>query len=145
MSVYKIPKVKIRMVRERAQITLQDSNDASGAVRHLCCENPSMESFCVLYINGRNQLIAGRLVAMGGASSLSVRAREIFQGACDMGAGGIILGHNHPSGSVNPSQEDREMTNILKKAGEILGIPVVDHVIVTECGKKYSFMDHHEL
>jgi DNA repair protein RadC len=138
---YTIPQVKITMVREAATIQLRSPTDAQAAVRHLCCENPSTESLCVLYLDGRSRLLSGRVVAMGGASSLSIKAREVFQGACDVGASGIIIGHNHPSGDPKPSPEDKAMTKHLVDAGEVLGISVLDHIIVTDCGRSYSFLE----
>jgi DNA repair protein RadC len=140
--MYNIPEIKIRLIREQATIRLQGPDDARSAVRYLCAgTNPSVESLCVLYLNARNHLLSGRVVAMGGVSSLVVTAREVFQGACDAGASAIIVGHNHPSGSPNPSEDDIEMTKHLVKAGEVLGIPVVDHIIVTDCGRTHSFLE----
>ena len=141
ISECRIPEIKIRMVRGPVGIAIKNSKDSGGAVRHLCCDNPSVESFCVLYLNAKSHLMAGRLVGMGGVAGVSLMAREIFQGACDVGASAIIIGHNHPSGNPRPSPEDKKMTKQIRDAGEILGISVVDSVIVTECGKEYSFVD----
>jgi len=144
-KIYKIPEIKISMVREAPTIVLRSPTDAESAVRHLCCQNPSTESFAILYLDGQSRLIAGRVAAMGGASSLSIRASEVFQGAVNAGATAIILGHNHPSGNPRPSPEDLAMTKKLVEAAEIIGIPIVDHVIVTEQTGSYSFLDHGDM
>lgn len=138
---YTIPKMKLTMVREPATIALKSSSDAESAIRALCCENPSTESFVVLYLNGQSRIVGGRVIAMGGVSSLSIKAREVFQGACDVGASALVIGHNHPSGDPTPSAEDIELTRLLVAAGKVIMIPIVDHVIVTECGKHFSFLD----
>jgi len=142
---YTIPKIKLTMVREPATIQLRTPTDAASAIRSFCCDNPSTESFAVLYLDGRSRIISGRVVAMGGTSSLVLNAREVFQGACDAGASAIIVGHNHPSGNPEPSEADRNMTRNLVESGKVLGIPVMDHVIVTECGLSHSFMNNGEM
>lgn len=67
--------------------------------------------------------------------------REVFKAAILANASGIILAHNHPSGDTAPSEQDREVTERLGKAGELLGIPVLDHIIVG-CNTSYSFREH---
>ncbi len=92
------------------------------------------EYFVVLYLNTRNQMIQKEIISIGSLSASIAHPREVFEPAVRHHAGQIILSHNHPSGDSTPSHEDRETTRRLVKAGEILGIEVVDHVVVSKEG-----------
>jgi DNA repair protein RadC len=92
------------------------------------------EYFVVFYLNTRNQMIQKEVVSIGSLNTSIAHPREVFEPAVRHHAGQIILSHNHPSGDTTPSHEDRETTRRLVKAGEILGIEVVDHVVVTHEG-----------
>lgn len=98
------------------------------------------ENFIVLHLDTRNRIIKDEVVSVGTLNSSIVHPREVFKSAIKEGCNSIILVHNHPSGVSEPSSEDREITDLLTKAGELLGIKVLDHVIV---GKNnwYSFKD----
>jgi hypothetical protein len=80
-----------------------------------------------------------RGVARGGVNACSACPREIFRAAIVDGAHAIVMAHNHPSGDASPSSEDVEITKCVKKAGALLGIQLLDHVIVTAGGELYSF------
>ena len=88
------------------------------------------EYFICLYLNARNQVIHKEVVSIGSLSASIVHPREVFQVAVFQSAATIILAHNHPSGDVSPSKDDIELTHRLVKAGEIIGIDVLDHIIV---------------
>ena len=90
------------------------------------------EYFVVFYLNTRNQMIQKEIISIGSLNTSIAHPREVFEPAVRHHAGQIILAHNHPSGDCTPSHEDRETTKRLVKAGEILGIEVVDHVIATK-------------
>lgn len=96
------------------------------------------EYFVVFYLNTRNQMIQKELISIGSLSASIAHPREVFEPAVRHHAGQIILSHTHPSGDATPSDEDRATTKRLVKAGEILGIEVVDHVVVTKA--KYVSM-----
>lgn len=98
------------------------------------------EEFWVLLLNQGLKIIGERQVSEGGMASTAVDARKIFRLAIDEGAASIALAHNHPSGSLKPSNEDILLTNRLKEAGKLLDVKVIDHVIVAETGF-YSFAD----
>ena len=89
------------------------------------------EFFMCLYLNARNQLIHKEVISIGSLSASIVHPREVFQVAVSHSAASIILAHNHPSGDVSPSKDDIELTRRLIKAGEIMGIEVLDHVIIS--------------
>ncbi len=90
------------------------------------------EYFVVFYLNTRNQIIQKEIISIGSLNTSIAHPREVFEPAVRHHAGQIILSHNHPSGDCTPSQEDRETTKRLVQAGELLGIEVVDHVVVTK-------------
>ena len=96
------------------------------------------ECFWILHLNSRNRVIEKELVSIGTANSSLVHPREVFKKAIVNGAKGIITVHNHPSGSLDPSYEDSEIWEKLKKSGEILGIKVMDNIILTPSGSYYS-------
>lgn len=98
------------------------------------------ELFLVMSVNTRMVPMAVEIVSVGTLNSCLVEMREVFKHAILNNAAGIVCFHNHPSGDSEPSKEDHLMTQKLKAAGELLGIPLVDHIIVTE-EQYYSFKE----
>ena len=98
------------------------------------------EHFVALFLAASHEVIGFQVVATGTASSCPVHAREIFQPAILVGACAVLAGHNHPSNSLCPSEEDKKVTKKLKEAGNLLSIPLLDHVIVTGTGQ-YSLFE----
>jgi DNA repair protein RadC len=92
------------------------------------------EELRVLSLNAKNVVQRVSHVYMGNVSASLVRVGELFRDAVRLDASGVVLVHNHPSGDPTPSREDREITVRLAAAGEPLGIPVLDHVVVAEQG-----------
>lgn len=98
------------------------------------------EQFWILILNKGNKVLGREQVSIGGTDATIVDARIIFRKAIEAKAISIILCHNHPSGTLRPSPADVELTRKLKNAGEVLGLPVLDHLIVTDKGY-FSFSD----
>ena len=98
------------------------------------------EEFWIIYLNNSNKVIAKSQLSKGGITGTLVDVRIVFKTALEMGATGLILCHNHPSGALNPSDADKQITKKLKLAGESLEIKVLDHLIVTETSY-FSFVD----
>lgn len=96
------------------------------------------EAFWVLHLNAKNRLIEKELVAVGILNQIIIHPREVFRKAVLNSSQAIITVHNHPSGDLTPSQEDKEHWQRLKQAGEIIGIEVLDNLIVTPSGNFYS-------
>ncbi len=94
----------------------------------------SCERFLVLLLNGRHRLLGQEMVSQGTLTASLVHPREVFRPALQQAAAALILVHNHPSGDPTPSPEDRQVTARLARAGEILGIRVLDHVVVADRG-----------
>ena len=98
------------------------------------------EEFWIIYLNNSNKIISKSQLSKGGITGTLVDVRIVFKTALEMGATGLILCHNHPSGTLIPSDADKHITRKLKLAGDSLEIKVLDHLIVTE--KNYfSFAD----
>ena len=92
------------------------------------------EYFVCLTLDGANRLIAKRVISIGTLTASLVHPREVFAEAITDRAASIIVAHNHPSGNLEPSIADKEVTERLRQAGEILGIEVLDHLILGEGG-----------
>lgn len=98
------------------------------------------ERFYSLLLDGKNRLIREDLVSEGTLTASLVHPREVFGPAIREGAASLIVLHNHPSGDARPSAEDQEVTRRLKKTGEIVGIPLFDHLVVGRASY-YSFAE----
>lgn len=85
-----------------------------------------------LYLNSQYQVIHDEVISVGTLTSNVVHPREVFQPAIEHGAAAVILAHNHPSGTLEPSRADVEITHQLMQAARILGIELLDHLIVTK-------------
>lgn len=90
------------------------------------------EYFICLTLDGANRLIAKRIITIGTLTSSLVHPREVFADAITDRAASIIVAHNHPSGNLDPSEADRQVTERLKDAGKLIGIELRDHLIVTQ-------------
>ena len=89
------------------------------------------EHYYVMHLNIRSQVMMVELVTVGTLTSSLVHPRETFRRAVMAGAASIIIAHNHPSGNVDPSDEDTKVTRTMFEAGNILGITMLDHIIFT--------------
>lgn len=98
------------------------------------------EEFWIIYLNNSNKVILKNQLSKGGITGTLVDVRLVLKNALEVGATGLILVHNHPSGTLKPSDADKQITSKLKSAAQSLDIKVLDHLIVTE--KNYlSFAD----
>ena len=92
------------------------------------------EQFRVLYLDTKHRLMGDETITTGILNASLVHPREVYQSAIQRNAHSIIVIHNHPSGDPCPSEEDLQVTEVLAEAGEIIGIPLVDHVIIANRG-----------
>jgi len=122
-------------VDEREKPVVKSPEDVVSIVKSQL-KGKKKEHFLVLCLDTRNNVINCRAISMGSLDTSIVHPREVFKEAISSSAASVILVHNHPSGDPEPSKEDIELTKRLAKAGEIMGIEVLDHIIV--CDKSYS-------
>src|SRR5918999_792081 len=99
------------------------------------------EHFYVMHLDIRSRVKLVELVSLGTLTSSLVHPRETFRRAVIQGSASIIVAHNHPSGEVDPSDEDTKLTKLLHEAGNILGISLLDHIIFTG-NKFFSFKEN---
>jgi DNA repair protein RadC len=95
------------------------------------------EHFVLLLLSARNTVIGVHTVSVGSLNASIVHPREVFKPAVAQSAASVLLAHNHPSGNVDPSDDDLALTKRLVQVGELLGIPILDHLIVAK-GKYIS-------
>jgi DNA repair protein RadC len=117
---------------DRLKITC--SEDANQALRTFWPSFEHVEYVYLLLLNRQNQLIGKYFLAKGGMAGTIVDIRVVFQVALKANASAIMIAHNHPSGNLLASEADRKITQQLKEAGNILEIPLLDHIILTEEG-----------
>jgi DNA repair protein RadC len=94
------------------------------------------------YLDIKNRLMDQRTISMGTLDSSIIHPRDIFRHAVDLSCAAIILVHNHPAGDPAPSQDDIQVTKRVIKAGEIMGIPILDHIIIGD-GRYISLKESH--
>lgn len=99
-----------------------------------------VEQFGVALLDSRHRLMHIRVLSVGSLDSTIVHPREVFKEAASASAAHVVLFHNHPSGDPSPSQEDVELTARMLKAGDVMGIEVLDHVILAD-ERYYSFWE----
>ena len=123
---------------EVTKIRIMTAQDVLAQVRDIA--EKRQEYLIVLYLNARHELLLKEVVGMGTLNNLQITPKEIFSPALQTPCASIIVVHNHPSNDPEPSDADISFTSRIHEAGEVLGIPMVDHVIVTKSGF-YSFRD----
>ena len=120
---------------------INSSSDAYNAVAHLLLEK-DVESFFVMLLSNNNKLIRIVPISHGGINETLVDRKIVFKAALENNAVKIILTHNHPSGDMKPSQADINTTRTIVEAGKIMSIQVLDHLIIGEDERYYSFLDN---
>jgi len=132
--MYHIPTVKVQLVRD-GSISAEDrpvirSADDVASIMEPIVSLLAEEHFYVLLLNTKNRVNGIHEVSVGSLNATVVHPREIFKAAILSNSASVILVHNHPSGDPTPSPEDRHLTEQIAKAGKVLDIPVLDHVIM---------------
>ena len=130
---------RLGRVRNPGRPVISSPEDVDGLLRGRIA-NLDRENFVVVLLNTKNEVLGFPTVSVGTLSASLVHPREVFKPAIRASAAGVVLAHNHPSGRVGPSREDREVTRRLKESSEIIGIEVLDHVIL---GDGYFSMKEH--
>lgn len=132
---YKDLAVRIELIREKVcekGPVIKKPEDIFKMVKELGYKD--REHFWVILLNTRNEVLGIETVSKGSLNSVNVHPREVFKSAILANSSSVIFVHNHPSGDLEPSQEDLKITKKLKDAGDLLKIPVVDHLIINSTG-----------
>ena len=120
---------QVKQMRNKDQRKITCAQDVFDLF-HERLKDKKQEEFYVLMLNSQNNIIGEHLVSKGILDASILHPREVFKPAIKNSASKIILVHNHPSGDPNPSQEDLDITGKIIKAGEEIGIKVLDHIII---------------
>jgi len=128
---------KVSDILEKAKI--DSSKDVFEIFASVLCDLP-YEEFWVLFLNRANKIINKQKISQGGVSGTVIDIRLVLKQAIEKLASGIILCHNHPSGNIQPSKSDIDITKKLKDAAKLMDINVLDHIIVTD-NEYFSFAD----
>lgn len=138
MSVFELFK-RFNTCESRDLPKIQSSSYAAGIISPLL-RDLTHEECWVMYLNRANRLISKERLSIGGISSTVVDVKIIVKNALDKLASSIILVHNHPSGNLNPGENDKLQTKMLKEAASLFDIALLDHLIIAGKGY-YSFAD----
>ena len=124
------------------EVEITNSRTVSHEMRDI--KNWKKEVFVAFYLDTGNKIISREIISIGTLDMSIVHPREVFRTAIVRNAKSIIVAHNHPSGTNEPSEEDIEVTKQLKEAGDVLHIRLLDHVIVTR-DSHYSFSENNQI
>lgn len=127
-------------LQRRQQLLFRNSAETANYMRPLLADL-EQEVFYVMYLNYSNRVITERRVSMGGISATVADPLLMFRTALQVQAVKIILCHNHPSGDLRPSKEDIHLTHKIERIGELMGVELLDHLVITSDGY-FSFADH---
>lgn len=140
--------VSLKLVKERSVLyeTRKISNpyDAYRLVKNFLADS-DREKLVVVCLDTKSQPVSIEIVSIGTVNSAMVHPREVFKVAILTNASKIICFHNHPSGNTNFSKEDEDITKRLQKCSEILGIELVDHIVVGDDDKYFSFKENFRI
>jgi DNA repair protein RadC len=145
-SMATIPQYGVRLVREKEFKYYDKRITGSRAVCDLLqtigLHEKANEEFYSIYLSTKNDVLGVEMISRGTLTASLVHPREVFKGALLANAYALILAHNHPSGNVEPSNADKQVTATLEKAGNILDVKILDHVIIGHKEAYFSFRDH---
>ncbi len=126
--------------------SIRSCTDAAKFLKTKLVREHSRERFVALWLNGQHQLICYEELFIGSLTTAAVYPREVVKQALHLEAAAVIFSHCHPSGTVQPSSQDRALTKKLKDALALLDVQVLDHIIIGYGNSQFfSFADHHLL
>lgn len=143
-----IPEVSLRLAKERCQTgtaaALRTPADAVDIMRKVVGKDAAQESFVAVFLGARNEVLASQRVSLGALDQTVVDPKVLFAGAMLAGAKAMLIGHNHPSGNLDPSSADDQMTQQLISGARVLGVQLLDHIIFSDTDS-YSYVQHGRL
>ena len=139
---YTIPVYRLQLVQE-GTADVSPLTAPADVARHLGdIAAADREHMVALFLDTKNRPIGRHLVSVGTVNATPVQPRDVFRAALVAGAvNGVILAHNHPSGDVTPSRDDDDVTRLVARAGALIGIGLLDHVILAPDGSHFSYRD----
>jgi DNA repair protein RadC len=140
---YAVPRYRVTLVREDRATTPSsplNTSVAAAAVLRPLFAGLDREQFLVCGLDAKHGIIGVNVVSIGSLTLSIVHPREVFKPVILMNAAAWICAHNHPSDDPAPSEEDRQLTSRLKQGADLLGIPLLDHLVLTDA-RCYSFAD----
>jgi DNA repair protein RadC len=138
-EITKIKQVTVEIQNELKQRLLEPTDVVQ--IAHYFIGDDDREIFLVICLNSHHKVIAVHRCHIGSLTSTIVSSREVFKACILNNASSVILAHNHPSMNLQPSPADITLTQLLMKAGMILDIPLLDHIIINQKGNYFSFKD----
>lgn len=143
-------KYSVQLVKEKEEKYMEKQANSPEAVANIINEVFNMDSqpsemFVMLALDIQRRPVGCFVVSQGALDKTIVEPREVFQRAILVNAHSIIVAHNHPSGNVRPSMGDINATRVLKEAGELLRIELVDHIIIGGDGDYHSFRESGQI
>ena len=141
---YKLDKVAIRMVKEPPLYSDKPMNDPEAAIELMrdVFREYDREVLCIVNLKANLVPINLNICSMGIVDGSVAHPREILKSAILSNAASVILVHNHPSGNINPSKEDIALTDRMQQVFKLMGIGIVDHVILSDGDRYFSFREH---
>lgn len=139
----RIPLFTLRKIQTSfPNVKITSSADAAEFIRQFFSDDVAVfESFFLLMCNRANNTVGYAKISQGGVSGTVIDVKIIAKYALDSLCSSVVLAHNHPSGNLNPSDADIQITKKIKQALQLLDIVVLDHIILTESDKYFSFAD----
>ncbi len=143
---YRLKTFRVQFVAERPEYPggshCRSSSDVERVAREVYRTlDADKEHFLLLAMDNKNRVNGFKVVSTGSLTASIVHPREVWRSALHLCAAAVVFVHNHPSGDPAPSQEDQEITRRLKETGEVLGIRVLDHVVLGDNERFFSFSD----
>jgi DNA repair protein RadC len=142
---YIVPEIRLALIKEpgKKPQAIWAPEDLDRFVEPL--KFYDTEHFVSFHLDAKMQVIGYQIISRGTVNASLVHPREVFKSALLANSYALIVAHNHPAGSLNPSPEDIETTETLIKAGDLMGVKIVDHIIVSSNGTKSLRESHPQL
>ena len=128
----------------KAGESIKSARAAADHFRAFFADAAKKEKFVICFLNNQHRVLSTEVLFEGGLDTSAVYPRQVIERVLDLGAGAVILSHNHPSGSTTPSSSDRAVTKKLETALNAIDVDILDHIILGG-SEHYSFADNHLL
>ena len=141
-NAYTIPVYKLQLVQEGTAETTAITGPADLAFHLKEIATADREHMVVIFLDTKNRPIGRQVVSIGTLNATLVDARGVFRGALLTGStGSIVIAHNHPSGDTTPTRDYDDETRRIARAGNLLGVKLLDHIILAPVGRHFSYKD----